>query len=256
MSQETSELKRVFGRPHSLSDVRMHYCPGCTHGVAHRLVAEAMDELDIEGKAIGVCPVGCSVFGYEYWECDMLEAAHGRAPAVATGLKRVLPDRIVWTYQGDGDMASIGMGELVHAAARGENICIFFINNGVYGMTQGQMAPTTLLGQKTSTTPAGRTVETNGFPIDICRLLNALDGPGYLARVALSNPKTILQAKKAVKKAFQCQLAEKGFALVEMLSTCSTYWGLEPVKAMQRIDEELVPKFPLGEYRTFEGEAK
>jgi len=250
-----TKTRQIFARPKALLDVPLHYCPGCPHGIAHRLVAEALDKLDLTGRAIGIAPVGCAVFAYDYFACDMLEAAHGRAPAVATGLKRVLPpDRIVWTYQGDGDLSSIGMAEIVHAAARSEQITVFFINNGVYGMTQGQMAPTTLIGQKTSTTPAGRNPKANGFPIDMCKLLNSLEGPAYLARVALSSPKHVLQAKKAVEKALRCQVEGRGFALVEFLSTCSTYWRMDPVQALERVENEVIPQFPLGEFRSWEGD--
>ena len=248
----------VFDKPHALADVSMHYCPGCTHGIVHRLVAEVMDELGIEGKAIGIAPVGCSVMAYNYFNCDMIEAAHGRAPAVATGVKRALPENIVFTYQGDGDLASIGMAETVHAAARNENITIIFINNAIYGMTGGQMAPTSLPGQVTQTSPYGRDVNHCGYPIKVCEMLSTLDGAEYLERVAVNNVKNVKNAKKAIKKAFQNQVEGKGFSLVEVVSSCPTNWGLTPKKALEWIDEKMLPYYPLGVYkdRSAESEAK
>ncbi|MCL6639039.1 MAG: 2-oxoglutarate oxidoreductase [Firmicutes bacterium] len=242
-------MKKVFTRPKSLKDVPFHYCPGCTHGIAHRLVSEVIDELGVFENTIGVGPVGCSVFVYNYFECDMFQGSHGRAPAVATGIKRVLPDRVVFTYQGDGDLAAIGTGEIVHAAGRGEKITVIFINNGIYAMTGGQMAPTTLLGQKTKTTPFGRDKDINGYPIKVCEMLAPLDGTSYIARVALHTPKNIIQAKKAIKKAFQVQMAGAGFSLVEVLSTCPTNWGLSPVEALKWVEEKMIPYYPLGEYK-------
>ena len=239
----------VFDKPHSLSDMPLHYCPGCTHGIIHRLVAEVIDELGIEGKTIGIAPVGCSVMAYDYFNCDMIEAAHGRAPAVATGVKRSLPENIVFTYQGDGDLASIGMAETVHAAARNENITIIFINNAIYGMTGGQMAPTSLPGQVTQTSPYGRDTNHCGFPIKVCEMLSELEGPEYLARVTVNNVKNVNNAKKAIKKAFQNQIEGKGFSLVEVLSTCPTNWGMTPAKALQWIDEKMIPYYPLGVYK-------
>jgi len=240
----------VFDKPHALADVPMHYCPGCTHGIVHRLVAEVIDELGIEGRTIGVAPVGCSVMAYNYFNCDMIEAAHGRAPAVATGVKRANPEEhIVFTYQGDGDLASIGMAETVHAAARNENITIIFINNAIYGMTGGQMAPTSLPGQVTQTSPYGRDVKACGYPIRVCEMLSELEGPEYLARVTVNNVKNVNNAKKAIKKAFQNQLDGKGFSLVEVLSTCPTNWGMTPQKALQWIDEKMIPYYPLGVYK-------
>lgn len=236
----------VFKAPHALCDVPMHYCPGCTHGISHRLVAEAIDELGIEGKTIGVSPVGCSYNNYLYFNCDMIQAAHGRAPAVATGAKRSLPDSVVFTYQGDGDLAAIGTAEIVHAAARGENITVIFINNTIYGMTSGQMAPTTLLNQVTTTTPFGRKAKDHGFPIRVCEMLATLEGPAYIERVSLHDIKHIKKAKEAVKKAFKVQLAGKGFSLVEILSTCPTNWGLDPLEALKRVENELIPHYPLG----------
>lgn len=239
----------VFQKPHALTDVSMHYCPGCTHGIVHRLVAEAIDELNIEGITIGVAPVGCSVMAYNYFNCDMIEAAHGRAPAVATGVKRADPSNIVFTYQGDGDLASIGMAETVHAAARNENITVIFINNAIYGMTGGQMAPTSLPGQVTQTSPYGRDVTQCGYPIKVCELLSELDGPEFLARVTVNNVKNVNNAKKMIKKAFQNQVEGKGFSLVEVLSSCPTNWGLTPQKALQWIDEKMIPYYPLGVYK-------
>ena len=239
----------VFDRPHALADMPLHYCPGCTHGIIHRLVAEALDELGIEGKTIGVAPVGCSVFAYNYFNCDMVEAAHGRAPAVATGLKRADSDKIVFTYQGDGDLASIGTCETVHAAARNENITIIFVNNGIYGMTGGQMAPTSLPGQVTQTSPYGRDTGTVGYPVKVVEMLSQLDGASYLERVAVNNVKNIKAAKKAIKKAFQNQIEGKGFSLVEVLSACPTYWALEPTKALERLENTVIPYYPLGVYK-------
>ena len=239
----------VFEKPKSLTDAPLHYCPGCTHGIIHRLVAQAIDELGIEGRTIGVAPVGCAVMAYNYFSCDMVEAAHGRAPAVATGLKRSLPGNIVFTYQGDGDLASIGMAETVHSATRNENITIIFVNNAIYGMTGGQMAPTSLPGQVTQTSPYGRDVTTAGFPIRICELLSTLDGPEYIARVAVNNVKNVKQAQKAIKKAFENQVNGKGFSLVEVVSSCPTNWGMTPDDALRWIDEKMIPYYPLGVYK-------
>ena len=239
----------VFDRPHALADVPLHYCPGCTHGIIHRLVAEALDELGIEGRTIGVAPVGCSVFAYNYFNCDMVQAAHGRAPAVATGVKRADPNNIVFTYQGDGDLASIGTCETVHAAARNENITIIFVNNGIYGMTGGQMAPTSLPGQVTQTSPYGRDPQTVGYPVKVVEMLSQLDGASYLERVAVNNVKNIKAAKKAIKKAFQNQMEGKGFSLIEVLSACPTYWSLEPTKALERLENTVMPYYPLGVYK-------
>ena len=244
----------VFEKPKSLTDNVLHYCPGCTHGIVHRLVAEVIDELGIEGRTIGIAPVGCSVMAYDYFTVDMVEAAHGRAPAVATGVKRSDPSKIVFTYQGDGDLASIGMCETVHSAARGENITIIFINNAIYGMTGGQMAPTSLPGQVTQTSPYGRNTETQGFPIRVCELLSELDGPAYLERVTVNNVKNVKNAKKAIKKAFQNQIDGKGFSLVEVLSSCPTNWGMTPQKALEWIDKKMIPYYPLGVYRDKDGE--
>ena len=239
----------VFERPHALTDVPFHYCPGCTHGIIHRLVAEVIDELGIEGNTVGIAPVGCAVMAYDYFNCDMIEAAHGRAPAVATGVKRANPENIVFTYQGDGDLASIGTAETVHAAARNENITIIFINNAIYGMTGGQMAPTSLPGQITQTSPYGRDPQLCGYPVKICEMLSQLEGPEYLARVTVNNVPRIREAKKAIKKAFQNQIDGKGFSLVEVISSCPTNWGLTPEKALQWIDEKMIPYYPLGVYK-------
>ena len=239
----------VFDKPHSLTDAPLHYCPGCTHGIIHRLVAEAIDELGIEGKTIGIAPVGCSVMAYNYFACDMVQAAHGRAPAVATGVKRANPENIVFTYQGDGDLASIGMAETIHAATRNENITIIFVNNAIYGMTGGQMAPTSLPGQVTQTSPYGRDTKTAGYPIRVCELLSELEGATYLERVAVNNVKNVKNAKKAIKKAFENQVNGKGFSLVEVVSTCPTNWGLTPSKALEWVEEKMLPYYPLGVYK-------
>ena len=239
----------VFKKPNSLTDAPLHYCPGCTHGIIHRLVAEAIDELGVEGKTIGVAPVGCAVMAYNYFACDMVEAAHGRAPAVATGLKRALPENVIFTYQGDGDLASIGMAETVHAATRNENITVIFVNNAIYGMTGGQMAPTSLPGQVTQTSPYGRDVNTVGFPIRVSEMLSTLDGPEFIQRVAVNNVKNVMAAKKAIKKAFQNQLEGKGFSLVEVVSTCPTNWGMTPAKALEWLEENMLPYYPLGVYK-------
>ena len=245
----TAPAQLVYQRPESLGDAPTHYCPGCTHGVAHRLVAEVLDEMYVREKTIGVAPVGCSVFAYNYFDCDFVEAAHGRAPAMATGIKRVLPDRVVFTYQGDGDLASIGMGEIVHAAGRGENITVIFINNAIYGMTGGQMAPTTLPGQKTTSSPSGRDVEQMGFPLRMSELLSSLDGVGYVVRRSLHDPKNIRLSKKAIRMAFETQVRGLGFSMVELLSSCPTNWGLTPMDALGWIEDHMIPAFPLGDYK-------
>ena len=246
----------VFQKPKALTDAVLHYCPGCTHGIVHRLVAEAIDELGIEGKTIGIAPVGCSVMAYDYFGCDMIEASHGRAPAVATGVKRSLPDHVVFTYQGDGDLASIGLCETVSCACRGENVTIIFINNAIYGMTGGQMAPTSLIGQVTQTSPYGRDPKTQGMPIRICELLSTLDAPAYLERVAVNSVAHVRQAKKAILKAFKNQVEGKGFSLVEVVSTCPTNWGLTPDKACAFVEEKMIPFYPLGCYKDKDAEAK
>lgn len=239
----------VFEKPRALTDAPLHYCPGCTHGIIHRLVAEALDSLDITGRTIGVASVGCSVFAYNYFNCDMVQAAHGRAPAVATGVKRADPSKIVFTYQGDGDLASIGTAETVHSAARGENITIIFVNNAIYGMTGGQMAPTSLPGQVTQTSPYGRDVNTVGYPVRICELLATLDGTGYVERVAVNNVKNVRNAKKAIEKAFRNQVEGKGFSLIEVVSTCPTNWGKTPQDALKWVETDMIPYYPLGVYK-------
>ncbi len=249
-----SDERQVFQRPHALLPVVTNYCPGCTHGIAERLVAETLDELDVEGKCIGIAPVGCSVTSYDFFGCDMIEAAHGRAPAVATGVKRSLPDHVVFAYQGDGDLASIGMAETVHAATRGENITIIFINNAIYGMTGGQMAPTSLPMQVTQTSPYGRDLETAGYPIRVCELLSTLDGVAYLERVCLDSPKNIRKAKKAIKHAFQNQVDGVGYSLVEIVSTCPTNWKMTPEAAFEWMRENMLPYYPLGVYKDVQAE--
>ncbi len=241
-------MEKIADRPDALTDETFHYCPGCTHGITHRLVAEVIDELEIKEETIGVAPVGCSVLAYEYFDCDFQEAAHGRAPAVGTGIKRVHPDKTVFTYQGDGDLASIGTAEIVHAANRGENITVIFINNAIYGMTGGQMAPTTLEAQKTTTSPYGRDLKKAGNPIRMTEMLSELNGPAYLARVSHHDTKHIRQAKKSIKKAFKMQQAEKGFSMVEVLSTCPTNWGIRPSDAMDWLEENMLPIYELGEF--------
>jgi len=242
-------MATVFKKSKMLTDTKFHYCPGCTHGIAHRLVAEALEELGCEGKTIGIAPVGCSVFAYNYFNCDMQQVAHGRAPAAATGAKRVHPDKVVFAYQGDGDLASIGTAEIVHAAARGENITVIFINNAIYGMTGGQMAPTTLLGQKTTTSQYGRTAPLNGNPIKVCEMLSTLDGPSYIARCSLADPASVLKAKKAIIKGFKNQLEGKGFTLIELLSTCPTNMGLTPLAALDYVKNDMSKIFPLGVFK-------
>ncbi len=239
-------LKKVFGRTETLTDAHTHDCPGCTHGIIHRLVAEAIDELGVREKCVGITPVGCSVLAYDYFDCDMQQAAHGRAPAVATGIKRVHPGLVVFTYQGDGDLASIGTAEIVHAAARGERITVIFVNNAIYGMTGGQMAPTTLIGQKTTTTPSGRNADTAGYPVRVCEMLATLESPGYIARVSVHNPANVSKAKRIIRKAFEYQIEGRGFSLVEVLSTCPTNWGLSPIEALKWLEENMIPYYPLG----------
>jgi len=248
-------VKQVYAVPKALQPRATHYCPGCTHGIAHKLVAETIDELGVRDRAIGVAPVGCAVFAYDYFDCDFQQAAHGRAPAVATGIKRVVPDAVVFTYQGDGDLASIGAAEIIHAAMRGERISVIFINNAIYGMTGGQMAPTTLVGQKTTTSPAGRQLAHAGSPIRVAEMLATIPGAAYVARVALSSPANVARAKKAIRKAFDTQLSGAGFSLVECLSTCPTNWGMAPTEAMEWLEKNMIPYYPLGEFRTPEGGA-
>ena len=239
----------VFEKTKGLTENELHYCPGCTHGIIHRLVAECLEELGVTGKTVGIASVGCSVFSYNYFNCDMIQAPHGRAPAVATGAKRANPDNVVFTYQGDGDLAAIGTAETVHSAARGENITIIFVNNAIYGMTGGQMAPTTLPNQVTQTSPYGRDVTVVGYPVKVCEMLSQVDGATYLERVAVNNVKNVKKAKQAIKKAFQNQIDGKGFSLVEVLSTCPTNWGLTPKAALKWLDENLETYYPLGVYK-------
>ncbi|WP_347352992.1 MULTISPECIES: thiamine pyrophosphate-dependent enzyme [Acetoanaerobium] len=246
----------VFKKTQGLTDVQTHYCPGCTHGIIHRLVGEVLEELGVLGDSIGVAPVGCSVLAYKYFNCDMQEAAHGRAPACATGIKRVHPDKVVFTYQGDGDLASIGMAEIVHAAARGEKITTIFVNNAIYGMTGGQMAPTTLVGQKATTSPYGRDAALVGFPIRVSEMLATLDGAVYIERVTVNTAANVRKAKAAIKKAFQAQINGEGFTMVEVLSTCPTNWGLHPVEALKWLEDNMIPYYPLGNFKNVDGEAK
>lgn len=249
-------MEKVFGRPEALQNVPTGYCPGCTHGIIHRLVAEAIDDLGVREKTIGIAPVGCAVKAYLYFNCDMQQAAHGRAPAVATGIKRVLPESVVFSYQGDGDLASIGTAEIVHAANRGINMTVIFVNNAIYGMTGGQMAPTTLPGQKTTTSPLGRDVKTMGNPVKMTEMLNTLTGPAYLARVSVHDPQNVQKAKEAIRKAFEAQIAGLGFSMVEVLSTCSTNWGMTPSEALKWLEANMIPQYPLGVFRSPEGVAK
>lgn len=244
------ELEKIFERPRTLRPVTTHYCPGCGHGIVARLLAETIDELGIRERTVGIAPVGCSVLLYNYLDVDMYEAAHGRAPAVATGCKRVNPKLVVFSYQGDGDFASIGTAEAVHVAARGEKITTIFINNAIYGMTGGQMAPTTLEGQKTTTSPLGRNLDLTGYPIRMAELLTTLDGAAYIARVSVNNPKSIIQAKKAIRNAFETQIRGLGYSMVEILSQCPTAWHLSPIEATKWVEEKMKPYYPLGEFKT------
>ena len=239
----------VFKKTNMLTDKPFHYCPGCTHGIIHRLVAEVLEELGIGETAIGVAPVGCAVFAYDYFNCDMMEAAHGRAPAVATGAKRVHPDKAVFTYQGDGDLASIGAAEIVHAATRGEKITVIFVNNAIYGMTGGQMAPTTLPGQVTTTSPYGRDTNHCGFPVKVSEMLSTLNGPAYIERVSVHDVPNIKKAKAAIKKAFTLQMEGKGFTMVEVISSCPTNWGKTPKVALEWVKSDMLPAYPLGVYK-------
>lgn len=239
----------VYQKPHALKDVPMHYCPGCTHGVVHKLIAEVIDELEIEGNVIGVSPVGCTYNNYEYFNYDMVQAAHGRAPAVATGVKRTHPNNLVYTYQGDGDLAAIGTAEIIHAAVRGEKITTVFVNNAIYGMTSGQMAPTTLIGQVTTTSPYGRKPEIHGSPLKVCELLSTIEGAAFVERVSMHDIKNIKLAKKAIKNAFQVQQKGYGFSMVEVLSTCPTNWGINPVDSLQWVQEKMIPVYPLGNFK-------
>ncbi len=239
----------VYTHPHALFETRTSYCPGCTHGIAHRLLAEAIDELGVNDRTIFVAPVGCSVFSYQFFDLDSCVAAHGRAPAMATGIKRVQPDKVVVTYQGDGDLVSIGSAEIMHAAGRGENITVIFVNNAIYGMTGGQMAPTTLPGQRTTSSPLGRDVQRTGFPVRMSEMLATLDGAAYIVRRSLHDPANIRKAKKAIKTALQVQMNGLGFSMVELLSSCPTNWDMTPVDALKWIETEMLPVYPLGDYK-------
>ena len=243
-------METVYERPKTLTTASTHYCPGCGHGIIHRLIAEVIDELGIRDKTVVVAPVGCAVLLYNYFNLDSYEAAHGRAPAIATGCKRVHPELVVFTYQGDGDLAAIGTAETVHAAARGEKITTIFVNNAIYGMTAGQMAPTTLIGQKTTTTPDGRTPERDGYPIRMCEMLATLEGAAYIARVSVSSPKNVVQAKRTIKKAFETQIKGLGYSLVEVLSQCPTNWHMTTVESVKWVDEKMASYFPLGEFKS------
>jgi len=249
MSETEMVETLIYSKPESLTAGSTHYCPGCTHGVAHRLIAEVIDEMNLRDETIGVAPVGCAVFAYNYFDLDFAEAAHGRAPAMATGIKRVNPDKIVFTYQGDGDLASIGAAEILHAALRGENITVVFINNAIYGMTGGQMAPTTLPNQKTTSSPLGRDVETQGYPIRMSEILSQMDGAAYIVRRSLHDPANIRKAKKAIRTAFEVQQKGLGFAMVELLSSCPTNWKMTPKDALTWVEEHMVPTYPLGDYK-------
>ena len=236
----------VFEKTKGLTNKETHYCPGCTHGIIHRLVAEVFEELEVLGETIGVAPVGCAVLAYKYFNVDMQQASHGRAPAVATGIKRALPEKVVFTYQGDGDLASIGTAEIVHAAARGEKITTIFVNNCIYGMTGGQMAPTTLIGQKATTCQSGRKIELAGSPIKMSEMLATLDGATFVERVTVHNPVAVRKAKMIIKKAFENQINGKGFSIVEVLSTCPTNWGISPIDSLKWLEENMIPHYPLG----------
>lgn len=243
-------MQTLFKKPDSMTDNFTHYCPGCTHGIIHRMIAEVMDEMGIADRAVGIAPVGCAVLAYNYFDVDFQEAAHGRAPALATGVKRVRPECIVFTYQGDGDLASIGTAEIVHAANRGEKISVFFVNNAIYGMTGGQMAPTTMPDQVSTTCPFGRNVDETGYPLRIAELLSTLKTPSYIARVSTHNPREIIKAKRVVRKAFEYQVQDKCFTLVEFLSTCPTNWGKTPADSLVWVEESMLPYYPIGEFRT------
>ena len=248
-------MKKIFQRPESLKEVPFRFCPGCGHSLIHRLIAECIDKLGVREKTIGIAPVGCAVFAYDYFNIDMIECAHGRPPAVATGLKRSMPDRVVFSYQGDGDLAAIGTAEIIHAANRGENISVFFVNNATYGMTGGQMAPTTLPGQKTSTTPAGRNTKTEGYPLHVSELLATIEGVSYIARTSVNSFRNLMASEKAIEKSFRYQIEGKGFSLVEILSPCPVDWELSPKDSLAWIESELTAVFPLGTYKDKFGEA-
>jgi len=247
------ERRQLFKVTSLLTPISRGFCPGCTHGIIHRLVSEAIEEMNLFEKAIIIIPVGCSTLSVDYFEFDTIQSAHGRAPAVATGVKRARPDLFVFTYQGDGDLASIGTAEIVHSANRGENISVIFVNNGIYGMTGGQMAPTTLIGWKTETSPYGREPKREGYPIRMCEMLSQLNGPAYIARTAVNSPKNVLATKRSIRKAFTAQEKGLGFSMVEILSTCPTNWGMDALSSLKRIDNEVTKYYPLGEYKEVEG---
>lgn len=249
-------MKKIFSRPKGLTDILMRYCPGCGHGIVHRIIGELLIELDIRERTVGIAPVGCSVFADEYFNCDMIQPPHGRGPAVSTGIKRARPDCIVFSYQGDGDLAAIGTAEIIHAAARNENITVVFINNAIFGMTGGQMAPTTLPGMRSTTSVKGRDIKKQGYPMKICEMLASLDGPFYLERCAIDTPKNVIKTKKALKKAFANQINDKGFSLIEILSMCPTGWGQTPVQSKKWIQETMSEYYPLGIYRDHSKEKK
>lgn len=249
-------MKKVFERTKGLTETPMRYCPGCGHGIVHRLIGEVLVEMDLIDKTLAIAPVGCSVFADEYFNCDAIQGPHGRGPAIATGMKRVKPDCCVFSYQGDGDLASIGMAETIHSANRAENITIIFINNAIYGMTGGQMAPTTLLGMKATTCPAGRTVEANGYPFKMCELLSMLEGAVYLERTSVHAPAKVIKTKKAIKRAFTYQMEGRGFTMVEILSQCPTDWAMTPLQSIDRVKNEMVPYFPLGIYKSPDPKAR
>ena len=247
-------MEAIYKAPETLIDIPTHYCPGCGHGIVHRLIAEIIDEMDIRGKTIGLAPVGCSVLAYNYLDIDMCEAAHGRTPSVATGIKRVHPDKLVFSYQGDGDLAAIGTAEIIHTANRSENITVIYVNNAVYGMTNGQMAPTTLINQKTLTTPQGRSEENDGYPLPVCELLSVIEGSRFIARTSMTSPQNIIKTKQLLEKGFETQIQGKGFSLIEILSPCPVYWRMTSVESLKFIDEEMAVTFPLGIFKDWESQ--
>ena len=249
-------MKKIFGRPSGLTNVLQRYCPGCGHGIVHRIIGETLEKLSIRERTVGIAPVGCSVFADEYFNCDMIQPPHGRGPAVSTGIKRARPDTIVFSYQGDGDLAAIGTAEIIHAGARNENITVIFINNAIFGMTGGQLAPTTLPGMRSTTSVQGRDIKKQGYPIRVCELLAGLDGPYYLVRTSVSTPKNIINTEKAIKNAFVNQIENKGFSMVEVLSMCPTNWGMTPIQAKKWTESTMMKYYPLGEYRNRAKEEK
>ncbi len=247
-------MEATYKAPETLIDIPTHYCPGCGHGIVHRLIAEIIDEMDMRGKTIGLAPVGCSVLAYNYLDIDMCEAAHGRTPSVATGIKRVHPDKVVFSYQGDGDLAAIGTAEIIHTANRSENITVIYVNNAVYGMTNGQMAPTTLINQKTLTTPQGRSEENDGYPLPVCELLSVIEGSRFIARTSMTSPQNIIKTKQLLEKGFEAQIQGKGFSLIEILSPCPVYWRMTSVESLKFIDEEMAVTFPLGIFKDWDSQ--